>query len=142
MKIIEIREVDEELMEAVSRLVPQLNSKADIPDAVAIKKIVHSDATIFLMVREAGEWAGSLSLVVYDIPTGRQARIEDVVVDTAFRGHGIGKALMEEAIRRAKEAGAKALSLTSRPSRVAANQLYLNMGFKLHETNVYTLTLL
>jgi ribosomal protein S18 acetylase RimI-like enzyme len=106
-----------------------------------INGIVHSEATHLLMVREDDRWIGSLSLVVYDIPTGRQAKIEDVVVDSAFRGRGIGKALMEEAIRIAEMKGVKAVSLTSRPSRVAANQLYINMGFKRHETNVYILSL-
>jgi ribosomal protein S18 acetylase RimI-like enzyme len=141
MKIIDIKEVDEELMESMDRLIVQLNPHADLPDRAAINEIIQSHATVLLMVKEDGHWAGSLSLVIYDIPTGRQARIEDVVVDNSFRGRGIGKALMEEAIKRARGVGAKAVSLTSRPSRIAANQLYVNMGFERHETNVYMLRL-
>lgn len=137
----EIKTVDEDLVKAMHHLVRQLNPQADLPDAGVINGIVHSEATHLLMVREDDRWIGSLSLVVYDIPTGRQAKIEDVVVDSAFRGRGIGKALMEEAIRIAEMKGVKAVSLTSRPSRVAANQLYINMGFKRHETNVYILSL-
>ncbi len=141
MEILELKTVDDDLMKAMHRLIRQLNPHANLPDAAAIKTITDSGCTHLFMVRAENRWVGSLSLVVYDIPTGRQARIEDVVVDSAYRGHGIGKALIEEAVSKARSEGAKAVALTSRPSRVAANQLYLNMGFQLHETNVYILHL-
>jgi ribosomal protein S18 acetylase RimI-like enzyme len=37
----------------------------------------------------------------------------------------------------AKEAGAKTVDLTSRPSREAANRLYQRVGFERRDTNVY-----
>ena len=141
MEISELKTVDDALMDAMRRLLRQLNPKAVLPDKKALEKIVHSDSTHLFMVRDGSQWTGSLSLVIYDIPTGRQARIEDVVVDKKYRGRGLGRALMEEAIGLARKKNAKAVSLTSRPSRKAANQMYLNMGFELHETNVYILGL-
>jgi len=90
-----------------------------------------------LIARDAGAIVGALTLTLYRIPTGLQARIDDVVVDGAARGRGIGEALSREAIRIAREAGARNVSLTSRPAREAANRLYQRIGFQRLDTNVY-----
>jgi ribosomal protein S18 acetylase RimI-like enzyme len=89
------------------------------------------------VAREHGEIVGSLSLVLFRIPTGLRAWIEDVVVDESARGKGVGEALSRAAIDHALKAGAKTVDLTSRPSREAANRLYERLGFKKRETNVY-----
>jgi len=81
-----------------------------------------------------------LSLVVFSIPTGTKAWVEDVVVAQVARGKGVGMALMNHALAVAKNAGAKSVDLTSRPSREAANKLYQKLGFTARETNVYRLT--
>jgi ribosomal protein S18 acetylase RimI-like enzyme len=78
-----------------------------------------------------------LTLVVFRIPTGVRAWIEDVVVDQDARGRGVGAALNQAAIRLAGEHGARTVDLTSRPSREAANRLYSRLGFVPRETNVY-----
>lgn len=80
---------------------------------------------------------GMLSLIMFEIPTGWRAWIEDVVVDDAARGRGAGKALVNAAVKIARDKGAKSVDLTSRPSREAANRLYRRAGFELRETNVY-----
>ncbi len=90
---------------------------------------------------ETGDIAGSLTLAFFRIPTGLQARIEDVIVDDSHRRRGIARLLTEAAIDRARAAGAKRVGLTSRPSREAANSLYLSMGFEVRDTNVYRYTL-
>ena len=69
-----------------------------------------------------------------------RAWIEDVVVDGAYRRQGIGNALVRAAIERAREAGARRVDLTSRPTREAANRLYRRLGFAQRETNVYRYT--
>jgi ribosomal protein S18 acetylase RimI-like enzyme len=78
-----------------------------------------------------------LTLVTFPIPTGLRAWIEDVVVDETARGQGVGAALTEEAVRRARTVGARTVDLTSRPTRQAANRLYERLGFELRETNAY-----
>ena len=78
-----------------------------------------------------------LTLATFVIPTGKRAWIEDVVVDSAARGQGAGRALVEAAIAHAKQIGAKSVDLTSRPSREAANRLYVRSGFTARQTNVY-----
>jgi ribosomal protein S18 acetylase RimI-like enzyme len=75
--------------------------------------------------------------VLFRIPTGVRAWIEDVVVDGDARGLGVGQALNEMALDRARQAGATTVDLTSRPSREAANRLYQRIGFVERTTNVY-----
>jgi ribosomal protein S18 acetylase RimI-like enzyme len=84
---------------------------------------------------------GSLTLAVFTIPTGSRAWIEDVVVDESARGLGAGEALTMAALDAAKAKGATSVDLTSRPSREAANHLYLRLGFVARETNVYRFSL-
>ncbi len=73
--------------------------------------------------------------------TGRYGYIDDVVVDEAYRGHGIGEQLTIALIEEAKSRGLRHIDLTSNPQRVAANKLYLGLGFVKRETNVYRLKL-
>lgn len=78
------------------------------------------------------------TLCVYESPTGRKASVEDVVVSQASRGRHIGRMLMEHIIAFAHTNLADVdLCLTSRPHRVAANNLYRSLGFQPKETNVY-----
>jgi ribosomal protein S18 acetylase RimI-like enzyme len=131
-------EVTAELVEAIAGLVPQLSSSSPPPSPAELAEIVESPATTLLVARlPEGEIVGTLTLVVFRIPTGVRAWIEDVVVDDSARGRGVGEALNEEAIRRAVAAGARSVDLTSRPSREAANRLYRRLGFEVRDTNVY-----
>ena len=84
-----------------------------------------------------GRIVGSMTLVMFRIPTALRAWIEDVVVDEAARGHGIGAALNRRAMQIAADRGARTVDLTSRPARVAANELYRKLGFVQRDTNVY-----
>jgi ribosomal protein S18 acetylase RimI-like enzyme len=77
------------------------------------------------------------TLATFRTPTGLRAWIEDVVVDDAGRGRGVGTALTEAMLDRARELGCRTVDLTSRPSREAANRLYQRAGFVARETNVY-----
>ena len=73
----------------------------------------------------------------YDVPSGRKAWIEDVVVDAARRGAGIGEALVREALSRAAAAGVPRVMLTSSAARRAARALYRKVGFEEVETAVF-----
>ncbi len=84
---------------------------------------------------------GTLTLAVFRIPTGVRAWIEDVVVDEAARGQGVGEALTLAAVELARNAGARSVELTSRPTREAANRLYRRLGFEERETNVWRFVL-
>ena len=76
-----------------------------------------------------------------ELPTKVNAYIDDVVVDSNYRGQKIGEKITQELIRIAKLIGAKCIDLTSSPNRTAANKLYQKLGFVKRETNVYRLNL-
>lgn len=136
-----IAAVDDELVEAFAMLIPQLSRSSPPPDRETLEAIVSSDASTILVARnDAGVIVGSMTLVVFRIPTGVRAWIEDVVVDESARGQGVGRILNERALEIARDAGAKTVDLTSRPSREAANRLYQRIGFVARETNVYRYT--
>jgi ribosomal protein S18 acetylase RimI-like enzyme len=140
VEIASVTAVNDEVVAAMARLVPQLSPSALPPTAAELEAIVSSPSTTLLIARDLlgeGRAIGALTLAVFRIPTGIRAWIEDVVVDEAARGRGVGDALCREALRLAEAAGARTVELTSRPSRDAANRLYQRLGFARRETNVY-----
>ena len=133
-----VDEVDQEVVAAFARLIPQLSRSAPPPGQGELAELVGSTAITVLVARDGdGGIIGTLTLVLFRIPTGVRAWIEDVVVDDAARGAGAGEALTAEAIRLAGESGARTIDLTSNPAREAANRLYRRLGFKARDTNVY-----
>lgn len=137
IKIFEITEADDETLDAVNRLLPQLSKSSKLINRSTLQKLSNSECTRLYVAKEDDIIFGMLSLVVFSIPTGTKAWIEDVVVDERARGKGVGRELMNHALNVAKELGAKSADLTSRPSREAANKLYQAIGFEGRETNVY-----
>lgn len=136
-----ITNVDAELVEACARLIPQLTT-AKAPSEADLAALLAQPGMHLLAARvDRGAIVGLTCFLVYRITTGVHARIDDVVVELTARGRGIGEALTREAMRIARDAGAKAIHLTSHPSREAANRLYARLGFQLRETNVYRLAL-
>ena len=130
-------QASEELLAACHRLIPQLSSSAAPITVDELAEIVNGESTIMFVARVDNQIVGLLTLAVFRIPTAVRAWIEDVVVDSSARGHGVGEALNLAAIAEAKRRGAKTVDLTSRPSREAANRLYQHIGFVARDTNVY-----
>jgi ribosomal protein S18 acetylase RimI-like enzyme len=128
---------DGELAAALARLVPQLSSSSAVPDQDQLRRIVEFPGNRLLVARDRGGIVGMLTLVMFPIPTGLRARIEDVVVDQAARGRGVGEALIREALRLAAASGARSVDLTSRPSREDAIRLYRRLGFEERASRVF-----
>jgi ribosomal protein S18 acetylase RimI-like enzyme len=134
-------EVTEELVEGLNLLLPQLSNSAAPLSTEYVAELVASPATVVFIARDEGRIVGSLTLVVFPIPTGLRAWIEDVVVDGSARGAGVGEALTNAAIEESRRRHVRSIDLTTRPSREAANRLYARLGFELRETNVYRFVL-
>ena len=135
-ELLEVTSVTPELVEAFERLMPQLSAGRRPPGAAELGEMLASRSVLFI-ARAQSVIVGSLTLAVFRTPTGLHAHIEDVVVDEAVRGQGIGAALTRAGITRARELGCDAVNLTSNPKREAANRLYQRLGFERRETNVY-----
>jgi ribosomal protein S18 acetylase RimI-like enzyme len=129
-----------EVVEAFGRLLPQLSRSAPPLGQAELDAILGCPANTVLVARSAGAITGTLTLVMFPLPTGLRAWIEDVVVDEAARGQGTGVALTQEALRIAREAGARTVDLTSRPTRVAAGRLYERLGFSIRDSRLYRFT--
>lgn len=132
---------DQELVDAFARMLPQLSSTAARLDLAAVERILSCDANTVLVARADDRIVGTLTLVMFPVPSGLRARVEDVVVDHAARGHGVAGLLTHEALRLAREAGARTVDLTSRPDRAAANRVYERLGFRQRESTVYRVPL-
>ena len=141
MKIYRITEYSTELAEALARLLPQLSVSAQIPTTEQIEALLLNPNIHLFVAENERVIVGMLSLVIVDIPTGRKAWIEDVVVDEAARGLRLGQALVEQAKALATSLGAKKIYLTSNPSRKAAHALYSKCGFEVYNTTLFRLLL-
>jgi len=130
-------EATQELIDGLNVLLPQLSSNAPPLTIADVEALIKSPVTVLFVARIEGRIVGSLTLVVFAIPTGLRAWIEDVVVDANARGVGVGEALTNAAIEESRRRHVRSLDLTTRPSREAANRLYARLGFELRETNVY-----
>lgn len=130
-------EATQELLEGLNELLPQLSTNAAPLTTADVEALVASPVTVLFVARDEGRIVGSLTLVVFAIPTGLRAWIEDVVVDGSARGAGVGEALTNAAIEESRRRHVRSIDLTTRPSRETANRLYARLGFELRETNVY-----
>ena len=138
MQVEEATAVTTELIDAFARLIPQLSSSSPPPSEAELEAVVTAEDTHLLISRDDdGTITGTTTLVVFRIPTGVRALIEDVVVDSAYAGRGISYDIARYALDLARRHGAKTVDLTSRPSRQAANHVYKKLGFEQRETNVY-----
>lgn len=141
VEIRRITQVSDALEEAFARLMPQLSPRLGAPSREVLRRVAGSE-TGELLAAVAGERiVGVLTLAWYDAPSGRKAWIEDVVVDAATRGRGIGEALVREALALACREGVARVMLTSNATRRAAHRLYERMGFVRYETDCFRLDL-
>lgn len=139
MKIEKLSEVTELTAVALSELLLQLSSRARSLSTQDIQQIVDSGNTNIFIAKVEDVIVGTFSLVIYTIPTGKKAIIEDVVVDANKRGLKIGENMIRFAIDYATSEGVRKIELTSNPQRIAANTLYQKMGFVKRDTNFYRL---
>ena len=123
--------------QAVVRLLGQLTTRSiSFTEEDYRRQLASPHSPLFLLL-EDDNVIGMLTVGTYLSPTGSKAWIEDVVVDDAYRGQGLGRMLVEHAIAYCKEQGIDTLMLTSNPKRIAANALYQSLGFECKDTNVY-----
>lgn len=139
--ISEAKRATEEILTALNRLLPQLSDTALPLTPDSLGRLLASAGThLYLLRDENGTIQGTATLCLCVSPTGTKAWAEDVVTDRNCRGRGYGRALAEHLKAEGRRLGAKAVLLTSRPSREAANRLYASAGFERRETNVYRWT--
>lgn len=143
VKIVQLKKADTAAVRDLNHLMTQLrkNSSECAGTLSELRNIVNSKNAVMIAAKDGKRIIGAATLYII-IKIGRKnGTIEDVVVDSAYRGRGIGKKVVQKIIRAARAKKLRALHLTSRPSRVAANKLYRKLGFKPKKTNPYVLYL-
>lgn len=118
----------------VYELICQLQNKKlnyDIFKEVYQSKI-NDPKNYFIVGVEKSDVVGFLSLVI-DFQLhhiGKVATIEELIVSSKYRGNGIGKILLNNAINYARESKCDVIELTSNFSRGEAHRFYEKNGFK------------
>lgn len=129
---------DASTAEAIRLLIEQLTGRDSSFGEEELRQTLQDSASRLFVMRREGAIVGMLTLCIYHCPTARKVWVEDVVVDSAYRGQGLGKELVAFAIDYVeKNLAPCSLILTSRPERIAANKLYQKAGFEQRQTNVY-----
>ncbi len=141
VRIETVTEATPEVHAALAHLLPQLNSELPVPTPARLQALVADPAVTLLLARDDQDFVGTTTVIVYTTPFWIKARLDEVVVDEAARGKGVGAALVSAALDVGRQKGAQVAELQSGVWRGAANRLYPRMGFKLRETNVYRIVL-
>lgn len=138
MEIERLTELSDEITESLGKLMIQLSPDCKLLTKAYLQEILDLPNVFLFLARQEEQIIGTFTLVLYKIPTGAKASIEDVVVDANRRGQKIGENMIRFAIEYANtQLGVTKVDLTSSPSRIAANALYQKIGFVKRETNVY-----
>lgn len=135
----QIKTFSPETTQVINNLLVQLNPASRTLNDENVKKIIEEKCNCLLVARETtgNRIIGMLTLITSVSPSVEKGFIEDVVVDEKYRGKGVGEKLMTRALDQAREKGITYVDLTSNPTRIAANKLYQQLGFKKRDTNVY-----
>jgi GNAT superfamily N-acetyltransferase len=143
MHIEVVGEATPELQEALSRLLPQLNPTLTVPDTERLRRLVADPAATLLIARDGDQIVGTTTVVTYTTPFWIKARLDEVVVDEAARGQGVGEALVRASLDVARKKGVQVVELQSGrgPNRAAAHRLYEKLGFKVRDSDVFRIVL-
>lgn len=118
-------------------LLKQLSPNASEVTEEHLQKVMENGWLFMLYDDDIKKVVGISTLTRVYKPTAFFGTLEDVVVDLEHRGEGLGIVLVRAVIFKAKEVGMKFIDLTSNPARIEANGLYVRLGAKKRETNIY-----
>lgn len=146
MKTYILQELNEGNAARIDTLLHMLSPDAPALGPARLAELL-ADESFWLFVTEDadGQLAGMLTLTRCHTLSRSKFWIEDVIVDPAYRGQGVGRALVHAAVeyvRAAEESTTgcerrPSLYLTSNPKRKAARALYRSEGFEEYETGVF-----
>jgi ribosomal protein S18 acetylase RimI-like enzyme len=141
IRISRVRSATKSDLADVNNLLRQLSGSARILDMKAYRRMLSNKSYLLFVARDGRRIVGMVSLILMEIPVAFRTRMEDMVVDEAYRGQGIGQKLSRVIIAAAKKNGGASMDLTTRPGRSSAHKLYEKLGFKKRDTDVYRLGL-
>ena len=140
MTIEKLTEASEAVLTDLNRVNDQLH-EGRVGTIKDLQALLNDQNLTVVVVKDGTKIVGMASLYVLQKLGKRGGYIEDVVVDSAYRGQGLGEKLVREVLAIAREKKANSVYLTSRPIHEAAHNLYRKVGFGVKETTVFTMSL-
>ncbi len=137
MKIEQLTEASEDILADINRVNAQLHDDDRAGSLQDLQSIVANPNHALVVVKDGDKVIGIATLYSYQKIGKRSGTVEDVVVDSAYRGQGLGEKLMRKVLEVAREKKVDSLYLTSRPIHEAAHGLYRKVGFEVKETTVF-----
>jgi len=131
------------LQRMLAKLLPQLNPNLTVPDLRRLERLVADPDVVLLLAWDGDSAVGTTTVIVYTTPFWIKARVDEVVVDSAARGRGVGEALVRYAIEVGRRKGAQVVELQSGrgSNRDAAHRLYERIGFRTRDSDLFRLVL-
>ena len=123
----------------IDTLLHMLSPDAPTLGYARLAELLAGDSFWLFVTEDAdGQLAGMLTLTRCHTLSRSKFWIEDVIVDPAYRGQGVGRALVHAAVEYVTSSEPNpSLYLTSNPKRTAARALYRSEGFEEYETGVF-----
>lgn len=143
IRVAPLKTVSETQLKDFIHLVSELRRNTDehVGSLSDLEDIVNNKHAVMVVAQDDDAIIGMATLYIVVKVGKRVGYVEDVVVDSRYRGQGLGKKIMEEIIAEARNRKLTDLFLTSNAARDAANNLYQKLGFEVVETNPYKLRL-
>jgi len=142
IRITTLQKASARALKDINTLLVQLRNKTSAGGSLSeLQKVTADTHAAMIVVKDDDRIVGMGTLYVITKIGEKFGFVEDVVVDSQYRGKGLGEKIMRAIIERAKKQNVYYLALTSRPERAAANKLYQKLGFEIKDTNIYRLYL-
>ena len=109
----------------------EFDEPAPEPAAIAehLAEQISDGTTVVLLAGDGPDGVAALQVSPEVVSGKLSAYLEELYVVPARRGNGIGRALMDAAMKTARELGATRIDLTTSDDDVAARSLYESLGF-------------
>ena len=139
IEILRKSDIDDTVRRQITELYKQLNDS--IKQSPLHQILQEDNHIVFAICSVEQQIVGIALMATYKVISGHRGMVEDVVVDIAHRGKGIGRKLMQKLLEEAKIRHLDGVVLFSGYHRKAATNLYKSLGFTLRDSGVYHLKL-
>ena len=136
MKIKIVKKFDKGVFLDVSELLFDWWKKKHTLQMSDFKNVIKHDYLI--CVFDGKKVVGIATLVPVQKLSNLRGSIEHVIVDKNYRGQGLGRMLMEHALKLSKKLNMQSVFLTCDPKNTVANTLYKKMGLRLESIHFYS----
>jgi ribosomal protein S18 acetylase RimI-like enzyme len=130
-----VRLADRDDADAIGRLLYAFNREFDEPApapsvlAQRLRQLLDGGDTLVLLAGDGPDGLAVLRFRAAIWSPGLECYLAELYVTPAHRGHGLGRALMEAAIREARDRGADTMDIGVDEPDLAARRLYESLGF-------------